>query len=224
VGANCSGGGTKVDSGLDANANGTLDASEVASTSYVCNGSVPTGTVVAFAGTTVPPGWLLCNGQLVSRTQFSALFTAIGILHGPGDGINTFTVPDYRGRFLRGVDGTANRDPDHGTRTVPVAGASGVGNAVGSVQGSATARPVVTAFTTDTQGAHTHVNGSFNRLLQLSNGTNTTTTGTDVTASEPDILNSAPEVSAGSHAHTVVGGGDSETRPLNVYVNYLIKT
>src|SRR4051812_47455607 len=53
VGANCSGGGVKVDSGLDANANASLEASEVASTSYVCNGSVPTGTVVAFAGTAV---------------------------------------------------------------------------------------------------------------------------------------------------------------------------
>ncbi|HEY8212163.1 MAG TPA: phage tail protein [Myxococcaceae bacterium] len=258
AGAQCSGAGIAVKSGLDANGNGTLDAAEVTQTNYVCNGALdtpaqvlakivtvdgngsgldadllqgqplnlvapPTGTVVAFAGTTVPAGWLLCNGQQVSRTTFAALFTAIGIVHGPGDGINTFTVPDYRGRFLRGVDGTANRDPDKNTRTVPIAGASGVGNAVGSVQLPATARPTTTAFNTDLQGAHTHANGNFDRLLRASAGS-TTTDGSDTSPSEPDILSSAQMQIAGAHTHSITGGGDNETRPNNAYVNFIIKT
>lgn len=49
--------------------------------------------------------WLLCNGQAVSRTQYAALFAVIGTGFGVGDGINTFNVPDYRGKFLRGLGG-----------------------------------------------------------------------------------------------------------------------
>src|SRR5262249_8834514 len=107
------------------------------------------------------------------------------------------------------------------TRTAPVSGATGVGNAVGSVQGYATARPVGPGFTTDTQGAHTHANGNFTRLLQVTG--NLTSQSTDNTANEPDPTNTAPELSAGAHAHTVTGGGDNESRPSNAYVNYIIK-
>ncbi len=60
--------------------------------------SVPSGSIVAFAGTTAPPGWMLCDGSAVSRTTNAALFAAIGTAFGPGDGVNTFNVPDLRGR------------------------------------------------------------------------------------------------------------------------------
>lgn len=183
--------------------------------------AVPTGTVIAFAGNSVPAGWLLCDGRAVSRLTYAALFSAIGVIHGPGDSVSTFNLPDYRGRFLRGVDGTAGRDPDKFSRTAPMTGATGSGNAVGSIQVAATARPA-TGFTTDVQGAHTHANGNYNRVLQVT-GTNTTT-GVDNSATEPDILTSAPMITAGNHAHTITGGGDSETRPLNAYVNFIIKT
>ena len=52
-------------------------------------------------------GYLLCDGQAVSRTQYSALFAAIGTNFGAGDGSNTFNVPDYRGCFLRMAGGSA---------------------------------------------------------------------------------------------------------------------
>lgn len=51
------------------------------------------------------PGYLLCNGQAVSRTGYSRLFSAIGTNFGDGDGNTTFNVPDYRGAFLRGFGG-----------------------------------------------------------------------------------------------------------------------
>jgi len=185
---------------------------------------VPTGTVMAFAGNTVPAGWLPCDGLAVSRTTYAALFTAIGVIHGPGDSVSTFNLPDYRGRFLRGVDGSAGRDPDKAARSVPIAGASGVGNAVGSVQAYGTARPLASNFTTDTQGSHTHVNGNFNRLMQVTTLNTSNGTALDNIGQEPDLLNSAPEVAAGAHAHSITGGGDNETRPLNAYVNFIIKT
>jgi microcystin-dependent protein len=94
---------------------------------------VPPGTVVAYGGATPPAGWLLCNGAAVSRTQYAALFAAIGIAHGSGNGTTTFNVPDYRGRFLRGVDGGTGRDPDRAGRTAMNPGGQ-TGDNVGSVQ------------------------------------------------------------------------------------------
>lgn len=94
----------------------------------------PTGCVLPFAGTTAPEGWLLCDGSAISRTAYAGLFSAIGTAHGNGDGSTTFHIPDLRGRFVRGVDGAANRDPDKASRTAANAGGN-TGNNVGSVQG-----------------------------------------------------------------------------------------
>lgn len=45
-----------------------------------------------------PAGWLACDGSAVSRTTYAALFAAIGTQYGAGDGVNTFNLPDFRGR------------------------------------------------------------------------------------------------------------------------------
>jgi microcystin-dependent protein len=58
------------------------------------------GFVAPYAGSSVPTGWLECNGQAVSRTTEAALFTAIGTTWGVGDGSTTFNLPDFRGRTL----------------------------------------------------------------------------------------------------------------------------
>lgn len=96
-------------------------------------GGNPAGTVIAFAGATAPAGYLACNGAAVSRTTYAALFTAIGTAWGAGDGSTTFNLPDLRGRFMRGVDGTAGNDPDKATRTASNTGGN-TGNTVGSLQ------------------------------------------------------------------------------------------
>lgn len=56
----------------------------------------PIGTISPFGGSAIPSGYLLCNGQAVSRTTYAALFTAIGVAFGSGDGSTTFNVPDLR--------------------------------------------------------------------------------------------------------------------------------
>ena len=56
----------------------------------------PVGMVVPYAGASAPGGWLLCDGQAVSRTAYPALFQVLGVTYGYGDGINTFNVPDLR--------------------------------------------------------------------------------------------------------------------------------
>jgi microcystin-dependent protein len=74
---------------------------------------VPTGSILPYAHRdtvpALPAGWLLCDGQAVSRVTYARLFAVIGVAYGPGDGSSTFNVPDLRGRFPLGFDGTANR-------------------------------------------------------------------------------------------------------------------
>jgi microcystin-dependent protein len=55
------------------------------------------GQVIAVGFNFPPYGWVLCNGQLLSISEYSALFQLLGTTYG-GDGINTFGVPDLRGR------------------------------------------------------------------------------------------------------------------------------
>jgi microcystin-dependent protein len=69
-------------------------------------GVIPVGTMMAFAGGTIPDGWLACNGQAVARAQFSILFSVIGVTWGPGDGSTSFNVPDSRGRVIIGAGGS----------------------------------------------------------------------------------------------------------------------
>ena len=69
--------------------------------------SVPTGSMLEFGGTVAPSGYLLCDGSQVSRSTYSALYTAIGTRFGPGDGAATFHVPDFRRRVAVGSGGSA---------------------------------------------------------------------------------------------------------------------
>lgn len=65
------------------------------------------GDIKASVRTANHGSWLLCNGQAVSRTTYSKLFSIIGTNFGSGNGSTTFNVPDYRGKFLRGLGGNS---------------------------------------------------------------------------------------------------------------------
>lgn len=78
---------------------------------------VPAGAVSAFAMSVAPSGWLECNGATVSRLTFATLFQAIGTTYGVGDGSTTFTLPDFRGEFLRGWDNGRGVDASRGIGT-----------------------------------------------------------------------------------------------------------
>ncbi len=64
----------------------------------------PRGTIVAFAGSPAPDGWLLCDGSAVSRTTYASLFALIGTIFGAGDESTTFNVPNLKGRVVVGLD------------------------------------------------------------------------------------------------------------------------
>jgi len=55
------------------------------------------GQIVMFAGNFAPRSWALCDGQLISISQNTALFSILGTTYG-GDGETTFALPDLRGR------------------------------------------------------------------------------------------------------------------------------
>ena len=83
-----------------------VSSAKSARTAAVSEAKVPAGCVMAFAGGgTAPSGWFICDGHEVSRTAYPALFAAIGVTYGSGDGSTTFNLPDFRGRFLRGYLG-----------------------------------------------------------------------------------------------------------------------
>lgn len=72
--------------------------------------SLPLGTVLSYAGQSAPTNYRWANGQALSRTDFSGLFTAIGTVYGSGDGSTTFNVPDMRGRVAVCVDNLGGTD------------------------------------------------------------------------------------------------------------------
>jgi len=65
------------------------------------DGILKPGFISDYAGPNIPPGWLICDGQAVSRTTYAALFNAIGGYWGAGDGSTTFNVPNLQNRFRR---------------------------------------------------------------------------------------------------------------------------
>ena len=119
----------------------TSNDTSVATTEFVkraVDSSVPSGAVMHFAMQSAPAGWLKADGSAVSRTQYPALFAAIGTTFGVGDGRTTFNLPDLRGEFVRGWDGGRNIDP---------------GRAFGSAQGDAI-RNITGSIDTGGQGGH----------------------------------------------------------------------
>ena len=69
---------------------------------YIYNNMIPTGIVQAFAGSTTPTGWLLCDGSAVSRTDYADLYAVIGDTYGAGDGSTTFNLPNLVDKFVEG--------------------------------------------------------------------------------------------------------------------------
>lgn len=66
--------------------------------------ATPSGTVITFAGSTAPSGYLECDGTAISRSTYAALYAVVGTTYGSGDGSTTFNLPDLRGYFVRGWD------------------------------------------------------------------------------------------------------------------------
>lgn len=208
----------------DAIATGAVGADEIAAGSVpkadlvtaVQEALVPAGTVLPYAGSSAPSGYLLTYGQAISRTTYSDLFSAIGTTYGNGDGSTTFNVPDLRGRVVAGQDdmgGTsANRltSPLNGDTLGGAGGNDQIQLGINEIPAHSHDVSGVTAGnsighthsgTTDSGGAHTHTVA--NVVLEggggYASGSNRGQTGTRTTGS------------SGSHAHTFTTGGVSQS-------------
>ena len=72
-------------------------------------GALPAGAVLWTAGSSADSGYLLLQGQAISRTTYAAVYAKIGTTYGVGDGVTTFNLPDVQGRTIFSVDNGVNR-------------------------------------------------------------------------------------------------------------------
>ena len=66
--------------------------------------TTPIGTIMQYAGTSIPERWMKCEGQTLSRTDYSELFSVIGTTYGSGNGSTTFNLPNIAGKMIIGYD------------------------------------------------------------------------------------------------------------------------
>ena len=174
-------------------------------------------------------GWLLCDGRSLKSTEYPGLFGVIGKSHGDGSrdidpamavtGCD-FNLPDCRGLFLRGADSDSRRDPDAASRTAIRPGGA-IGREIGSLQRGSTRRPDNVFITGYESAQHTHkaptsngVAGQFEVPLAARNGG----------LWQVDFINGADTSGQQQHhMHAITDGGDKETRPINLSVNWIIK-
>lgn len=208
------------------------------------------GMVAAFDRETAPDGWLVRNGDNVSRTTYAKLFAVIGTRYGAGDGSTTFNVGDSRGMFIRGWDNDRGLDPgralsseQQGQNAAHTHGAAAesvpdhVHSASTDTQGNH-----VHAATTDAQGNHQHGNfraqnnnvGNGGPNLTTANGSNGWASPTEFSGNHTHSVSIS---AAGAHGHavTVTGSGahthaikidssgGSESRPINQALLICIK-
>lgn len=191
------------------------------------NEIMPVGTIVQTARSSATTGWLLCQGQAISRTTFSSLFAAIGTQYGSGDGSTTFNIPNLQNRVPVGKGSEVEFD------TLGETGGSKTHTLTESEIPSHTHTQSAHAHTfsgsTSTDGAHTHT------TLINASLVNTRTAGT--ASYNVDNGGSMSTSSAGSHSHSYSGTTSSNASTINstgggaahnnlqpyIVLNYMIK-
>jgi len=190
-----------------------FDSIEIVSggTGWVIQGGsekTPAGTLITFAGSTCPKGYVSANGASFVRTEFGRLFAVVGTAHGAADGTH-FNVPQLQGKFIRGFDNSAGIDPDAGTRTTCNTGGA-TGDNVGSCQVDAIRNITGSARMNGTYGLvlnGTMTSGAFEAGTVRANGP--AASGTNFSDLNFDASNIVPT------------GNDN--RPINVTMLYCIK-
>lgn len=199
-----------------AQVNGKLDLENFAES--LRNSLIPTGTLLMTGRGSAPTGFLLCQGQAVSRTTYAALFAVYGTTFGAGNGTTTFNLPDFRGRVAVGPDAGAGRI------TVGVGGPSALGNAGGNqhLQGHTHGSSGLGTSIESVQHKHavtgfpnTRREGNLNAYTNWDGGAGAGF-GTDTESA--------------FHTHAIVGqtamegsGGSDNVQPY-LAVNYMVKT
>ena len=191
----------------DGNANDVLQSDGSGNLSFAAlPQAVPTGSVHLMATTTVPGGYLKCDGSAISRTTYSDLFGLIGTAHGAGDGSTTFNVPDLRGEFVRGWDDGRGVDS---------------GRNFASSQSDQNEAHNHTATSTVTDPGHFHTTENFVVRASYSEPRNL---GVGTDGNGNNVGNTNSKTTGITVATTIANDGGTEARPRNIAMMYVIKT
>lgn len=163
----------------------------------------PVGSVQMYAVDSAPEGWLLCNGQAVSRTTYGKLFAVLNTTYGSGDGLTTFNVPNFVGVFPRGSQ-------MGGITTQTIGGETFNAQIRSTTQRDATAVNGLSA----TQAAHNH-----SYLSNSTNGGEGDNGGGDYEFSKGEFSNTTGNATPA----ITVSSTDTETRPANLSIAFIIK-
>tara|TARA_Y100000004_G_scaffold157052_1_gene182477 strand:- start:594 stop:1166 length:573 start_codon:yes stop_codon:yes gene_type:complete len=169
---------------------------------------IPTATVVPWTDSSLPTGFLECNGAAVSRSTYSALYAIIGTTYGAGDGVNTFNLPDLQDEVVVGKSGTKALASTGGANTV-----TSTGNVGGSTANA--------TLSTAQLASHSHgVSGGGS--LDAANGVTFQRANNDT-----GDLNTGNTGSGTGHSHnmsaTFTGDATSVLQPYLTLI-YIIKT
>lgn len=170
----------------------------------------PTGSVIAYAGTTAPnSSWLLCDGTAVSRTTYAELFALVSTSFGAGDTTTTFNVPDLRGRAAIGLDNLGGVSADRITDT----NADSLNNTGGGDEDFTASGSVgtsgSTALSESQMPSHKHNTVIVNTDLRTF-GTGASVAGGNLINTATDLGNLTDSTGGGS-GHTHTGGAFSGT-------------
>jgi hypothetical protein len=186
-------------------------------------GMPPIGSVMAYAGPwnaqmETQTGWMLCDGRMLKPEMHGQLIKLFN-----DSKLNAKNAPDYRGYFLRGFDAS----PFQGPAKVDAA------RSLGSRQEDTTRLPRTNKFKTggDHDGQHIHASDVPNAVkhkLAKANKQGTVAGGhvmdnTEVAPLTEINLQFGEDVGPGGHGHEIMSGGDMETRPKNISVNWIIR-
>lgn len=183
---------------------------------------VPAGSVIPYAGSSAPSGYLLCYGQAVSRTTYAALFSAISTTYGAGDNSTTFNLPDLRGRVVGGKDDMGGSAASRLTSTYFGTAATTLGAAGGSESHSLTeAQNASHTHTVNLGHTHTVSVGSTGGVVDTSDpgGSDLPNNTGTLTTSAASLTGTTNQTSASSGS----GIAHNNTQPTLI-LNYIIKT
>ena len=200
----------------------TVASQDVISTAGSFLNTNMVGTVGAFGMASPPTGWIICEGQTlnsVTNTAYARLYSSIGTLYG-GSGATAFSLPDYRGKFLRSWSNGAATDPDRASRTN--SGGGTTGDNVGTNQAQ------------QSQDLYSTIRGSNDggpdKNLQLNQGPvfGSDNTWASMTVSHFNGYRHTHQTGAWNY-HTMpmwnrwFSGQGTQVQPINKYVMYCIK-
>lgn len=159
------------------------------------------GMITNWAGsyTNVPTGWLLCDGEAVSRTTYADLFAVIGTNHGAGNGTTTFNLPNYLTYWLVGAPSSLSTAPN--PSGLPASWVSTTGTEFyGSFSHSTDGAHSSHAASLTPAGAHSHT-GSH---------THSTTSGTSGSGGDGNhTVDGVFNFAGSAHTHSITSGANS---------------